>query len=59
MAVSFSGNNDTFMIQIGDSGGIETSGYTSAVAYTGGGTSNNGDKLATLAQQIMVDLYLF
>jgi len=43
MGVSFSGSNDTFMIQIGDSGGIETSGYTSAVAYTGGGTNNNGD----------------
>ena len=43
MGVSFSGSNDTVMIQIGDSGGIETSGYNSAVTYTGGSQSNNGD----------------
>ena len=43
LGVSFSGSNDTVMIQIGDSGGIETSGYTGSIAYTGGGTSNNGD----------------
>ena len=43
LGFSFSGNNDTVMIQLGDSGGIETSGYTASVAYTGGGHTNNGD----------------
>ena len=43
MGLSFSGSGDTVMLQIGDAGGIETSGYNSAVAYVGGGHANNGD----------------
>ncbi len=45
--VSFSGSNDDFIIQLGDSGGIETSGYVSTSSATGGGAGSGTDNVAT------------
>ena len=45
--VSFSGSNDDFLIQLGDSGGIETSGYVSTSSATGGGAGAGTDAVAT------------
>ena len=39
-AVSLSGT-DAILIQIGDSGGVETTGYSSAVAFVGSSTGGN------------------
>ena len=42
MGCSFSGSNDTWLMQLGTSGGIVTSGYISAATYTGGGSTVGG-----------------
>ena len=38
----FTGGTSSVGVQLGDSGGIETSGYVSTVTYTGGGHTNDG-----------------
>jgi|5_EtaG_2_1085323.scaffolds.fasta_scaffold48419_2 hypothetical protein len=42
-SVSHSGSNSNFQIQLGTSGGIVSSGYTSTVAFTGGGSTEGGN----------------